>query len=361
MIKHCYVHIPFCSSICSYCDFPKMLYERKFISKYLDALKYEIAKTYKGDVLDTLYIGGGTPTSLSLEELEELFNIFKTFKLSSSYEFTVECNLENLTFDKLKLFKRYGVNRLSIGVQTFNKKHLELLNRKTCDTSIIEEAKKLGFNNINVDLIYALKDETLSELDKDLDEFLKLNISHISTYSLIIEDNTILSLKKITPIDEDIDYEMYKHICKKLNENGYIHYEISNFAKKGYESKHNLAYWNNLEYYGFGLGAASFINNKRCTNTRSIFKYFNKEFIYNVEAIDKKSKMEYEMILGLRKIKGVDMALFKEKYGISIDEAFDIKKLLEEGKLIKDDGFIKINSEYLYVSNDILISFIGEV
>ena len=361
MIRHCYVHIPFCSSICSYCDFPKMLYEKKFINSYLDSLKYEINSKYSGDILDTLYIGGGTPSVLSIDELEVLFKILKIFKLSDNYEFTVECNLENLTLDKLKLFKRYGVNRLSIGVQTFNKKYLDFLNRKTCDTSIIKSAKKLGFDNINVDLIYAIDGETLDELNSDIDKFLSLGINHISTYSLIIENNTVLSIKNIKPIDEDIDFDMYNLICKKLSDNGYNHYEISNFAKDGYESRHNLSYWNNLEYYGFGFGAAGYINKTRYNNTKSIFKYINHNYIYEIEELDKKSIMEYEMILGLRKIKGVDMALFKDKYGISINEAFKISELLEKGKLIIENGFIRINPRYLYVSNDILVSFIGDV
>ena len=361
MIKHCYVHIPFCSSICSYCDFPKMLYEKKFINSYLDALEREINEIYKGDILDTLYIGGGTPSSLSVDELKRFFDILKVFKLNEKYEYTVECNLENLDIDKLKLFKSYGVNRLSIGVQTFNTKYLDFLNRKTCDTSIIEEAKKLGFNNINVDLIYALKEETLEDLDNDLDKFLSLDITHISTYSLIIEDNTVLSINNIKPIDEDVDFDMYNLICKKLSDNGYIHYEVSNFSKSGYESKHNLAYWNNQEYYGFGLGASSYIDSTRITNTKSIFKYINGEYIYLEEVLDKKEKMEYEMILGLRKMKGVNINDFKNKYGVSIEEYFDIEKLLKEGKLIKEDGYIKISSDFIYLSNDILINFIGEV
>ena len=361
MIKHCYVHIPFCSSICSYCDFPKMLYEKKFISRYLESLKDEIDLVYKGDTLDTLYIGGGTPTALDLNELKQLFNIFKVFKLSDSYEFTVECNLENLTEEKLLLFKEYGVNRLSIGVQTFNKNYMEFLNRKSIDTSIINIAKKMGFDNINVDLIYALPNETIDDLKNDLNSFLKLGINHISTYSLIIEPNTVLSINNVSNIDEDLDYEMYKIICNTLKDNGFVHYEVSNFAKPGYESKHNLSYWNNQEYYGFGLGASGYIDKTRYTNTKSIFKYMNKEYVYEKEPLSKKDIMEYEMILGLRKIKGVDMTLFKDKYGVSIDEVFDIDNLLKEGKLIKENGYIKINTDYLYVSNDILVSFIGDV
>lgn len=360
MIKSVYVHIPFCSHICSYCDFPKIFYSKKHIKDYLDCLKNEINSIYQNDVIDTLYIGGGTPTSLDSEELKYLFEILKVFKLNNNYEWTVECNLENLTEDKLKLFKEYGVNRLSIGIQTFNRKNLDFLNRKTCDTSIIYKAKELGFNNINVDLIYAIPDETIEDLKFDLEEFLKLDISHISTYSLMIEENTILAINKTKPIDQEIDYDMYKCICDTLEKNGYIHYEISNFSRSGYESKHNLTYWNNNEYYGFGMGASSYINDLRITNTKSLNKYLNKEYIYDSEKVNNKLKMEYEMILGLRKIEGIDLDKFKEKYHKDIREVYDIDKVLKEGKLIVENNHLKISKNYLYLSNEVLINFVGE-
>lgn len=363
-MKSVYIHIPFCFNICSYCDFSKMLYNKDLSIKYLNILEKEINTKYQNEIIDTIYIGGGTPTSLDLEELKYLFKIVDLFKLSDNIEFTIECNIENLTKEKLDLFKEKGVNRLSIGIQTFNYKHLKYLNRyHTKDEvfKIIEYAKKIGFKNINIDLIYGLKNQTLNDLKEDIDLFLKLDINHISTYSLIIEEHTKLYIDNDQGIDEDLDYEMYKYICKKLKEKNFIHYEISNFAKKGYESKHNLTYWNNEHYYGFGLGASGYINNIRYTNTRSIKEYLECNYIKEEEIINKKIDMENEMILGLRKLKGVDINKFKEKYNLNIEDVFNIEKLLKDKKLIIKDNYIFINPKYIYLSNEILINFIGDV
>lgn len=359
MIKSAYIHIPFCTNICSYCDFPKVYYNNCFIDKYLDALNGEIHKYYKNDKLKTIYIGGGTPSALNVEELKKLFKILSVFKFEDNYEFTIECNLDSLSKEKLELFKKNKINRLSIGIQTFNEKHLKYLNRIKGDIKLIEYAKEIGFDNINIDLIYALPNETLDELKSDIDKFLKLGINHISTYSLIIEDNTQLKINNVSNIDDELDLQMYNLIRKTLKENGYEHYEISNFAKKGYESKHNLTYWNNEQYYGFGMGASSYIDNKRITNTKSITKYLNNQYRLEVEIVDLNSKMEYEMILGLRKINGVNLEKFKCKYDKNIEDVFNIKKLIEEGKLIKDNN-LRISDDYLYLSNDILINFIGD-
>ena len=358
-MKSIYIHIPFCNNICSYCDFAKVFYNEKYVLKYLESLEFEINNNYKNEIIDTLYIGGGTPSSLTIKELNRLFNILKKIKLSDNYEFTIECNIDSLTKEKIDLFKSNKVNRLSIGIETFNKKYLSFLNRKEFNLDILEYAKK-NFNNINIDLIYAIPNETIEELNKDIDEFLKLNINHISLYSLIIEPHTKLYIDNVKNIDEDLDYEMYKLIDKRLKENGYIHYEISNYSKKGYESKHNLTYWDNKKYYGFGLGASGYIDNMRYTNTRNLDKYINHDYDRDITILDKNMEMENEMILGLRKLKGVNLKEFKEKFNIDIKEKFNIDKLIKEEKLIIKDNYIFINPRYIYLSNDILINFIGE-
>ena len=243
-----YIHIPFCSNICSYCDFAKFYYNSDWVDNYLSSLEKEIKLNYKGEVVDTIYIGGGTPTVLNLNQLEKLLKITNLFN-KKNIEFTVETNVD-LSLEKIKLLKKYGVNRISIGVQTVNPKYLKFLNRnhtKEEVINLINLLKEYNFN-INVDLIYAIPGETLEELNEDLDFILSLDVNHISTYSLIIEPHTKLYIDNVSNIDEDLDYEMYKLINKKLNK--YHHYEISNFAKKNYESKHNLVYWNNLNYYG---------------------------------------------------------------------------------------------------------------
>lgn len=362
MTKSVYIHIPFCDSICSYCDFCKFIRNDKWIDDYLNSLEKEIKNKYIGEEIETIYVGGGTPSCLNMEELKKLFDIIDNFKKSKTIEFTFECNVENLTEEKIKLLYQKGVNRLSIGIQTFNKKYLNYLNRNHNDKMIFEKinfAKNIGFNNINIDLIYAIPNQTLEELNSDLDKFLKLNINHISTYSLMIEPNTKLYINKENNIDEEIDYEMYKLICNKLKNYGYNHYEISNFAKEGYESKHNLTYWDNNEYYGFGVGSSGYIKGIRYDNTRSLNKYLSGNYISEYNKLDEREKIENEFILGFRKIKGIDKDNFKLKYNIDIKSIDIINKLLREGKLLEDTKKIYINPEYIYVSNNILIEFIN--
>ena len=192
----------------------------------------------------------------------------------------------------------------------------------------------------------------------DIDEFLKLDITHISTYSLIIEPNTKLYINNVKNIDDNLDYEMYKLICNKLKDNGYNHYEISNFSKVGYESKHNLTYWNNDNYYGFGMGASGYIDNVRYDNTRNINKYLNGEYVKESHTLDLNETIENEFILGLRKIKGINKETFKNKYNKDIKEIEIVNKLIKENKLLEDEKNIYINKDYIYVSNDILVEFI---
>ena len=356
-IRSIYIHIPFCNNICSYCDFCKVYYTQKWVNDYLDSLDREIKYRYKNEVIDTVYIGGGTPSSLSIDELKKLFNILKQINFSYK-EFTIECNLDSLTKEKIDLFKMNKINRISIGIESFSKKNLKFLNRKLVNLDLISYIKEKGINNINLDLIYALPNENIEELNNDLDNLLKLEPTHISTYSLMIEPHTILYNNKVESIDENKDYEMYKFIIKKLKK--YNHYEISNFCLDGYESLHNLTYWNNENYYGFGVSASGYIHNMRYTNTKSITEYINN--FHEIEHIElsKKETMENEMILGLRKLNGVNIIEFKNKYQKNINDVFKIDRLLEEGKLIIKDDYIKINPKYIYVSNEILINFIGE-
>lgn len=356
-MKSVYIHIPFCSNICSYCDFPKIYYHKKWINDYLDALNKEIELRYKGELIETIYIGGGTPSSLDIKELEKLFSIIKKIQFNN-LEFTIECNLENLSKEKIDLFKKNNINRISIGIESFDENNLKFLNRKLNNLELIEYIKEIGITNINIDLIYALPTESKETLINDIDKILQLDVPHISTYSLIIEPHTMIYNKKIQNIDDFLDLEMYNIICSKLK--NYNHYEISNFSKIGYEAKHNLTYWNNENYYGFGMGASGYIDNIRYTNTKSINEYIKGNYTLEEEKLNLKETMENEMILGLRKLEGVNILKFKEKYNKTIKEVFKIDKLLEEGKLLIENDYIKINPKYLYVSNEILINFIGD-
>ena len=356
-----YIHIPFCKSICSYCDFCKLLYNEKWIDLYLDSLAKEIKSYNISSKVKTLYIGGGTPSSLSEKCLEKLFTIINMFNFIKNYEFTFECNINDINSNLLNILKKGKVNRLSIGIESFDKNNLKLLNR-SCDyidvNNKITLCKKFGFNNINVDLIYAVPNENEKILLNDLNLLTSLDITHISTYSLMIEENTVLYINNIKPIKEKLDYKMYKIICKFLKEKGFKHYEISNFAKEGYESKHNLVYWNNEHYYGFGLGASGYISNIRYNNTRNLNEYFNGKYLLNKEIITNEDNLKYGLILGLRKINGINVNNFNEKYHTNLLENEKVKKLIKNKELIYENGYLFINKKYIYVQNEILIKLI---
>ena len=351
-----YIHIPFCNSICTYCDFCKIFYNKKYINDYLNNLEQEIKVRYKSEIVNTIFIGGGTPSSLDDEELIRLMNIIEIFKLNDNYEFTVECNIESITENKLKIMKKYGVNRISIGVESFDNSIIKLLGRNHTKKDVYNkmEIVKRYFSNINIDLIYAAYDD-INILKSDIDCFLKLDIPHISTYSLIIEDNTMLKINGMKNIDEDIDYEMYKYIEDTLEKNDYIHYEISNYAKNGYQSKHNLVYWNNEEYYGFGLSSTSYINNERITNTKNLRKYLNGEYLDTSVYEDKDIRMENEIMLGLRKLDGINLDRFKDKFNVTLEDIYNIDNLVRNGYLIRDNNCIKIDKKYMYISNEIIV------
>lgn len=362
MTKSIYIHIPFCKDICSYCDFCKIHYDKKYIDNYLDSLEKEILSRYTGEEVDTIYIGGGTPNSLTCDELEKLFKIVSNIKTSRNLEYSIEVNVECLDEEKIILFSKYNINRVSLGVQTFNSNLLKELNRyhdKNMVRSCVNLLKKHGISNISMDLIYGIN-EDISIVKSDIDYFLELDIPHISCYSLIIEDGTTFGILNKKQVDEEIDYKMYTYIRDKLNLSGYNQYEISNYSKKGYESIHNMNYWQNGEYYGFGIGAVSYINNYRITNTKNLTKYLNGVYEYERVFEDLDTQMENTMILGLRMIKGVSVKDFYQKYHKDIREVFDIEELLNTKKLILDGDYLRISEKYLYVSNDILIYFIKE-
>ena len=356
MIKSAYIHIPFCKDICTYCDFCKYYYNEQLVDNYLLALDLEIKNRYRGDILNTIYIGGGTPSCLSFNQIRKLLDITKRFKFKD-VEFTFECNIESIDEEKAKLLKSYGVNRLSVGVQTFNSKYLKWLNRKHNKTMVFKKINMLKkyFDNINIDLIYAIPQQTLTDLKRDIDMFLKLDIMHISTYSLIIEEHTILGNWGVINIDDELDAKMYKLIMERLQ--GYEHYEISNFGKK--KSLHNLNYWNNDEYYGFGMGASGYEDNVRYTNTRSINHYLKGNYRYEKHLLSFNETVENAFILELRKIKGINKHTFFDKYHFDIMKVQPVLNLIADGRLVDDGQNIFIDQEYLYTSNDILVEFLG--
>ena len=353
-----YIHIPFCNKICSYCDFAKFYYNEKYVEQYLDALQKEIKSKYAGDTIDTIYIGGGTPSALNIKELEQLLSICSIFKLSKDYEFTFEANPESIDIKKLQLLKKHHVNRLSIGIETFDEYLLKELNRDYVDFSKIVNMCKKYISNINVDIIYALPSEDDLILKKDVQKILDLDVNHISTYSLMLEEHTKMYIDGMQNIDEEIDREMYDYIEDILTKNGYIHYETSNYAKTCFASKHNLKYWNNTEYYGFGINASGYVDNQRYTNTRSFNDYVKENYVIEAHELSKLEDMQNYMILGLRKTKGVSISEFERRYNQSINETFKIDELLINKSLLINGDYMCINPKYTYIANEILIYFI---
>lgn len=350
-----YIHIPFCSTICSYCDFCKIFYNKNWVKKYLIALKKEIKKNYQGEKVKTIYIGGGTPSALSNEELLQLFSILEIFNLDQNAEITIEANSEDLTESKLSLLKKH-VNRLSIGVQTFNKDILKTLNRKLNINNL--KLALQTFDNVNIDLMYGFQNQTLKDLKEDLNILMELKPKHISAYCLILEKHTKFYLKHYEPVEEDQERQMYELIVKTLKENNYIHYEFSNFARPNYTSKHNLVYWLNQHYYGFGLGASGYLKNIRYENTRSLTNYLKGKYLLKKHHLSLDETVQNEFILGLRKIDGINKNNFYNKYKVDIKKIPDVQKLLSQNILLENKDNIYINEKYLYTSNEVLLNFI---
>ncbi len=365
-VRSCYIHIPFCNKICSYCDFCKIFYNEEIVDKYLDELEIEINDSYQGEVLDTIYIGGGTPSSLNNKQLNKLFSIINKLNKSKDIEFTIECNFDSIDYSKLDLFKSYGINRISFGLESIGKNNLEILDRdidKNKVIDIINYCNKIGINNINVDLMYAIKNESIDDLIRDLEFIKSLNITHVSTYSLILEEHTKLYIEGYKYIDEEIDRKMYDLICDYLSD--FDHYEISNFSKNStYRSKHNMCYWKNLEYYGFGLGSSGYEGNIRYSKTRSITKYLNHDYMMDnsLEFLKTKDKINYEIILNLRTSDGINLESFKDKYSNDLDYYYKYDNLVDEGLLKLEDNRLFIPNDLWYISNSVIVKLLeGEV
>ena len=355
-----YIHIPFCKKICNYCDFCKILYDLNYVDNYLAALEKEIKERYKGELIDSVYIGGGTPSVLNIHELDRLLSILSVFKLKDNYEYTIECNIDNIDIDKINLFKSYGINRISFGVESFDKNTGIFLGRD-CDEDVIFDniyLTKKYFDNINIDLIYGVN-SNIEIVKKDIAKFLELDLPHISCYSLILEEHTKLYIDNFKSIDEDIDTKMYEYISNTLKKHGYNHYEISNYAKEGYESIHNKNYWLNGAYYGFGLSAVSYLDNARITNTKNMHKYLDGNYIANKIYEEENTRKENDLILGLRMTEGINITAFNQRYHDNLLNKKVIKELINDHFLVSENDYLKCNPKYFYVENIILEKILG--
>lgn len=377
MIKSVYFHIPFCEHICHYCDFNKVFLQGQPVDKYLQALEKEMIMTqslYPTNDLQTIFVGGGTPTSLNEQQLFRFCeSINKNLPMNGELEFTFEANPGDLTKGKLQILKDAGVNRISLGVQTFNEELLKSIGRVHLVKDVIRSisnAKEMGFKNINIDLMYGLPGQTMNDLKETLYESFNLGITHFSGYSLIIEPKTVfynLMKKGALPTPgEDVEADMYELLMEEMEKNGFKQYEISNFSKPGFESMHNLTYWNNEEYFGFGAGAHSYINGQRRSNVGTIKKYINLIMegdlpVLEQNVISKIEKMEEEMFLGLRKTDGVSISNFLDKFGYNPLTLFDkeIKRLTSIGLLECSKENIYLTKKGRFLGNEVFQSFLG--
>lgn len=375
-----YVHIPFCKSKCIYCDFCSFANKEEKHDEYINALKKEMQMykdVLKDDVIKTIFIGGGTPTILTCDQLNDIISEIKNnFNIKEGAEFTVEANPGTLDTDKLKMLKKAGVNRLSIGLQSANNSTLKMLSRIHTFEEFKENvlnARKVGFKNINADIMFSLPNETTKDVKNTIDELLKLDLEHISAYSLIIEEGTKMydlacsEDSKYQFPDEDTDREIYYYICDKLKENGYHQYEISNFAKPGHESEHNMIYWKAEEYIGLGLAAHSYYNNYRFSNVIDLNKYISKIMNENKisylngkkELETKNDKISEFMFLGLRMLDGISITKFKEKFNEDIDDIYGniINEMCDDGVLERDGDIIRLTKRGIDVSNVVFAEF----
>lgn len=373
-----YIHIPFCESKCNYCDFNSFAKKDDCIDNYINAVKQEIeeyAKNNKDILVKTIYIGGGTPSYIKEKYMEELIETIKqNLEIVSNAEITIEANPGTVNKRKLECYYKIGINRLSIGLQSVNDKLLKLLGRIHDFEDFLETvrlANTVGFSNINADCMIGLPNQNIYDVEETLNVLIDLKLTHISVYSLIVEPNTTLENKinsgELKLPDEEIERYMYWFAKRKLEENGYLHYEISNFARPLYRSKHNLDCWNQKEYKGFGVSASSYENGVRYTNIADINKYIKnieekklKENYIIEEKQDREAMMKEYMLLGLRKITGVNITEFRRKFGTTPLYKYnkELTKLVREGLIEANEYSIRVSKKGLDLANLVWEEFV---
>ncbi len=376
MIQAAYIHIPFCEHICHYCDFNKVFLKGQPVDEYLDCLAEEMSLTLQEtptNHLNSIFIGGGTPTALNEQQLEKLCLMIKDkLPYNKHTEFTFEANPNDLSEEKLRILFDAGVNRISFGVQTFNEELLKKIGRTHRKADVfhsIEAAKKIGFENISIDLIYSLPGQTVADFKETLETSFSLNLQHYSGYSLIVEPKTVfynLMTKGKLPLPgEDVEAEMYEILMEEMEIHGFKQYEISNFSKPGFESRHNLTYWNNEAYYGFGAGAHSYVNGFRVSNHGPLKKYMDAIHSSQLPIVDKHEvtkteKIEEEMFLGLRKTTGVSIDHFIKKFTENPVEIFhqELSDLTERKLITVTKEHIQLTKKGRLLGNEVFQAFL---
>lgn len=397
-----YIHIPFCVKKCDYCDFLSAPADFETKEKYVEALINEI-KLNKNKmseyVVDTVFIGGGTPSLLEENQISKIMSVLRdNCNMSENPEITIECNPGTITESKLLEYKKSGINRISFGLQSANDEELKSIGRIHNYAGFLESynlARKCGFDNINVDLMSALPGQTLKSYEETLNKVVRLEPEHISAYSLIVEENTLMydrvkkaQIKGINILpDEESERKMYYLTNNILRSNGYRKYEISNYSKPGKECKHNIGYWQRKEYLGFGIGAASLYKENRYNNISDINKYIEvltnnikensinnvgnssevenqvnilNSIVKNLQQLTERDRMEEFMFLGLRMMEGVSMEKFERYFGKPYMEVYGkVQKRMEDKRfLINDNGYVKLTEFGIDLSNYVMSEFL---
>ncbi|GAE33352.1 radical SAM family heme chaperone HemW [Halalkalibacter akibai] len=377
MVRAAYIHIPFCEHICHYCDFNKVFLKNQPVDQYINSLLLEIDRMMQlrsNSALKTIYIGGGTPTALTAEQLDVLLKGIKSIiDIGKLDEYTIEVNPDSIEEDKLLVLKTHGINRLSMGVQTFDEGLLKEIGRTHSARSIkdaVKRSREAGFTNISLDLMFGLPGQSPSDFKKSLLEAIQLDVDHISAYSLKVEEKTVFYNRqrkgKLTLPPEEDEIKMYEILRDDLKQAGFKQYEISNFAKPGFESKHNLVYWNNEEYFGFGAGSHGYVDGVRYQNHGPIPKYLKAieegaKPVLQEHVVSEIERIEEAMFMGLRKREGVNRKQFEKLYNRSLEEAFSeqIDMLVKRGLLCSTKDSIYLTEEGLLLSNEVFEQFIA--
>ena len=367
-----YIHIPFCKQKCLYCDFPSYSGKEKFMDEYVDALNKEILQKAKKYSINSIFIGGGTPSYLNESSLQSLLDTINKLNLKENLEFTVECNPGTLNKKNLNIMKKYNVNRISMGLQSTKNSILKDIGRIHSYEEFRNNyylARDIGFDNINIDLMFGLPNQTIETWKESLEEIAKLEPDHISAYSLIIEEGThfynLYEKDKLNLPKEDIEREMYLSTKDILNKYGYHQYEISNFAKIDKECFHNKVYWKCNEYLGLGVSSSSFIDEKRIKNIDDIGQYIEKvnkdeNVMQQIHVNDTSDDMEEFVFMGLRMIEGIKINEFKKRFNKDIYEVYGdiIEKIIKRELLICNSEKLFLSYRGMEISNYVMSDFI---
>ncbi len=363
-MKGLYVHIPFCTSICFYCDFKRSIYQSEIVDQYLIQLEEDIKKIAPTDI-DTVYIGGGTPSALNIEQLKHLLDILRPY-LDQAKEVSIESNLESLTDEKITLFEQANVNRISLGVQSLNNSLLKEMNRKHTKEDVLKTLQMIeehGIHNISVDMIYGFQNQSLEIFLKDLNELCTYpQISHISMYSLTIEENSVFHKMGVQLIDNELEALMYHKGIEVLEANGFKRYEIANFAKTNKQSLHNLHYWHYDDFYGVGLGASGKEDMVRYTIEGTMNEYITQNKIRVEEQLDVHDQMFEEIMMSLRLVEGLDINRFNRRYDVDFMKMFEqeLQQLMKQNHIEITNHHCVVKPSAMIQLHEILLVFLGE-